>query len=644
MIFNGDWAFRTGGDCGGARRRAPAPAFGLRCLAAVLASLCAVWANAVPRFEVSSVPVVYDAAGVPAGQEGDAAPRYCPAATRCPRSARPAVVVAVVREAEDEAVRHSGRMAVSVSLAAGARLAEDVTFPDIGLAIEEPTPPGTRPRLRVQGIRGGNAGDSFVIVELEVDDLVARTDSDVAGSVAVTLALPRIAGVAGLAVPGHEVVATVIAGGGAVDAGSASVVLLTSRRALDIAFEPDRQSILVDESDRTRVDAAELADQEAGDPQRIDLGVLRVTTETGLRSWDGTTWLRGEEDEEDDEDEEEARPWEGVYVRFGGTAGLPGVGDVVYADRNDDGEADEDETLPNDGEALMLLPGEIDTCVSEAAVTRCPVPVRYRPGHVDAFAFAATLTVTAEARYEPPAPNRAVARTTTFVYEPVGDPLRAYGIPVGERMRERASLRIRCETSPCRAFLECATDDGTRFFGQLDDEIGAGATETLSGPALQDVLGADDVEGHLSCYLYSVESVTVQAFVGPADASAAANITYVATGSRLLAYGLPTGQDEHGDVGRLRVRCEVGGPCTARLACRTDTGEPLGGILHPPIPTGATRMLNGNEIDIALGHRPGTLRGRLSCALTGTGRLAMQALVRNAMTGRWTNMTYVAGP
>ncbi|MYE23546.1 MAG: hypothetical protein F4Y01_06340 [Gammaproteobacteria bacterium] len=396
----------------------------------------------------------------------------------------------------------------------------------------------------------------------------------------------------------------------------------------------------MDESDRTRVDAAELPDREEGDPQRIDLGVLRVTTETGLRSWDGTTWLRGEVGEEDDE----ARPWDGVYVRFGGTAGLPGVGDVVYADRNDDGEVGDDETLPNDGEALMLLPGEIGNCVSEADVTRCPVPVRYRPGHVDAFAFAATLTVTAEARYEPPAPNRGVATTTTFVYEPVGDPLRAYGISVGERMRERASLRIRCEAGPCRAFLECATDDGTRFFGQLDGEIGDGATETLSGAALQDVLGAGDVEGHLSCYLYSAESVTVQAFVGPANASAAANITYIAIGSPLLAYGLPTGRDEHGDVGRLRVRCEVGGPCTARLACRTDAGESLGGTLHPPIPTGATRMLNGNEIDIALGHRPGTLRGRLSCALTGTGRLAMQALVHDTMTSRWTNMTHVAGP
>ena len=106
-----------------------------------------------------------------------------------------------------------------------------------------------------------------------------------------------------------------------------------------------------------------------------------------------------------------------------------------------------------------------------------------------------------------------------------------------------------------------------------------------------------------------------------------------------VAYAIPPGTT--GDVGNVRIKCEVATQCTVYLECDHADGRSWFAQVEDPIAGRSTLVLNAEGIRTALGMADGDwTRGRMSCSVYSTREISLQVLTRSS-TGVLVNNTYV---
>ena len=106
-----------------------------------------------------------------------------------------------------------------------------------------------------------------------------------------------------------------------------------------------------------------------------------------------------------------------------------------------------------------------------------------------------------------------------------------------------------------------------------------------------------------------------------------------------VAYAIPPGTT--GDVGNVRIKCEVATQCTVYLECDHADGRSWFAQVDDPIAGRSTLVLTSEGIRTALGMADGDwTRGRMSCSVYSTREISLQVLTRSS-TGVLVNNTYV---
>ena len=481
-------------------------------LAAIGACIAAADADGRLRFALEVQSVTYDVNTALADEA--ASPRYCPEGDDpCPQAARPRVDLVLVADADPTATV-SGEAHLVIMLSGNALLAEPARASDVGLRR------GFRSAAvlsRATLSRGGEEGDRFIRFELQVADLTPGDE--------LRITVPRLRGVRPLDTAGSVVEARVDVSGletpagdeVVVEAGKDSVTVLGTARAVSVAFLDRQGAVVVDIDDRRMLADSPAQVLPAGE-QRIVLARAEVVTVVGLLHWDGTP--------ADD-------AWAGVDLVATGTRGLPAIGDRMFLDYDGDGTADADEELAVGGGVHSLrLRLDAAAGVTVGDRTTYAWPLYYLPEGEEEFRFGATVTTSLEVRYRVETvvvEHLAVAFTAAFLYEGVTREVRAYAAPTTvDPSGDAAHLRITCEDSqPCLVFLECFTEDGYRYFGEIQPAIGGQATRTLDSRAIESTVAlVEPGPGNLSCIVRADRDIALQLFVRSA-AGTLSNLTYV---------------------------------------------------------------------------------------------------------------------
>ena len=106
-----------------------------------------------------------------------------------------------------------------------------------------------------------------------------------------------------------------------------------------------------------------------------------------------------------------------------------------------------------------------------------------------------------------------------------------------------------------------------------------------------------------------------------------------------VAYAIPPGTT--GDVGNVRIKCDVATQCTVYLECDHADGRTWFEQVADPIPGRSTLVLTSEGMRTALGMDDDEwTRGRLSCTVYSTREISLQVLTRSD-SGVLVNNTYV---
>ena len=126
----------------------------------------------------------------------------------------------------------------------------------------------------------------------------------------------------------------------------------------------------------------------------------------------------------------------------------------------------------------------------------------------------------------------------------------------------------------------------------------------------------------------------------PASTAANTHTTqYTVVEDDQVAYAIPPGTT--GDVGNVRVKCEVSTQCTVYLECDHADGRSWFSQVTDPIPGRSTLVLTAEGMRDALDMADGDwTRGRMSCTVYSTREISLQVLTRSS-TGVLVNNTYV---
>lgn len=117
--------------------------------------------------------------------------------------------------------------------------------------------------------------------------------------------------------------------------------------------------------------------------------------------------------------------------------------------------------------------------------------------------------------------------------------------------------------------------------------------------------------------------------------------SYTVIESTQHSYSIPDLNGEEGDLGNLRIKCEVSTPCTVYLECDGGSGGYWFGELDDEIEGRATVRLSATDIADVLGATDddGWMNG-LQCAVHSTRMITVQSLTRAG--GVLVNHTYIA--
>ena len=174
--------------------------------------------------------------------------------------------------------------------------------------------------------------------------------------------------------------------------------------------------------------------------------------------------------------------------------------------------------------------------------------------------------------------------------------------------------------------------------GEMDREEGEATRRLLYFPNRNDPLRPG---GYRSSFSVDFNSGSVDDKAAT-PASTAANThrsQYTVVEDDQVAYAIPPGTT--GDVGNVRVKCEVSTQCTVYLECDHADGRSWFSQVTDPIPGRSTLVLTAEGMRDALDMADGDwTRGRMSCTVYSTREISLQVLTRSS-TGVLVNNTYV---
>ena len=117
------------------------------------------------------------------------------------------------------------------------------------------------------------------------------------------------------------------------------------------------------------------------------------------------------------------------------------------------------------------------------------------------------------------------------------------------------------------------------------------------------------------------------------------NTDYTVVEDSQVAYAIPPGTT--GDIGNVRIKCDVATSCTVYLECDHADGRSWFEQVVDPIPGRSTLVLTSEGMRTALGMDDDEwTRGRLSCTVHSTREISLQVLTRSD-SGVLVNNTYV---
>ena len=126
---------------------------------------------------------------------------------------------------------------------------------------------------------------------------------------------------------------------------------------------------------------------------------------------------------------------------------------------------------------------------------------------------------------------------------------------------------------------------------------------------------------------------------GGPPASVRHDTSYTTIESTQHSYSIPDLNSEEGDLGNLRIKCEVSTPCMVYLECDGGAGGYWFGELDDEIEGRATVRLSAADIADVLNAEDGWMNG-LQCAVHSTRTITVQSLTRAG--GVLVNHTYIA--
>ena len=172
---------------------------------------------------------------------------------------------------------------------------------------------------------------------------------------------------------------------------------------------------------------------------------------------------------------------------------------------------------------------------------------------------------------------------------------------------------------------------------EMQREEGVATRELLYQPNRNDPLRPG---GYRSSFAVDFSGSAAGKSARPASTVANTHTTsYTVVESSRDAYAIPPGTT--GDVGNVRIKCEVATSCTVYLECDHADGRSWFEQVAAPIPGRSTLVLTSEGMRDALGMDDGDwTRGRMSCSVHSTREISLQVLTRSD-SGVLVNNTYV---
>jgi len=173
--------------------------------------------------------------------------------------------------------------------------------------------------------------------------------------------------------------------------------------------------------------------------------------------------------------------------------------------------------------------------------------------------------------------------------------------------------------------------------GAMDRAQGVGRRNLLYAPNGRDALRPG---GYRSSYAVNFAGSASDKGATPASTAANTHTTqYTVVEDQQVAYAIPPGTT--GDVGSVRVKCEVATQCTVYLECDHADGRSWFSQVEDPIAGRSTLVLTSEGMRTALDmDADDWTRGRMSCTVYSTREISLQVLTRSS-TGVLVNNTYV---
>ena len=146
--------------------------------------------------------------------------------------------------------------------------------------------------------------------------------------------------------------------------------------------------------------------------------------------------------------------------------------------------------------------------------------------------------------------------------------------------------------------------------------------------------------GYRSSFAVDFQGSASDKAATPASSEANTHMTqYTVVEDAQVAYAIPPGTT--GDIGNVRIKCDVATSCTVYLECDHADGRSWFEQVADPIPGRSTLVLTSEGMRTALGMDDDEwTRGRLSCTVHSTREISLQVLTRSD-SGVLVNNTYV---
>ena len=172
---------------------------------------------------------------------------------------------------------------------------------------------------------------------------------------------------------------------------------------------------------------------------------------------------------------------------------------------------------------------------------------------------------------------------------------------------------------------------------EMQREEGVAERELLYQPNRNDPLRPG---GYRSSFAVNFSGSASDKSARPASSEANTHKTsYTVVEDSQVAYAIPPGTT--GDVGNVRIKCDVATSCTVYLECDHADGRSWFEQVADPIPGRSTLVLTSEGMRTALGMDDDDwTRGRMSCTVHSTREISLQVLTRSD-SGVLVNNTYV---